>query len=69
MTKNELLILNKYFQQRHLLAHKNGIVDEEYLKKSGDNSYQVGQRIVVKPNNFQEFISLIRKLATGIKKW
>ena len=31
------------FQKRHLLAHRMGIVDEEYLKKTGDTRAKVGR--------------------------
>ena len=35
-----------YYQRRHLLIHTNGIVDEEYLNKTNDSNYKVGERIV-----------------------
>ena len=45
----ELNELNILYQKRHLLAHNEGMVDESYIKKSGDQFYKVGQKIVVKP--------------------
>lgn len=39
----EMTRLRVYFQQRHLLAHRQGIVDEEYNRRCGDNDYAVGQ--------------------------
>jgi hypothetical protein len=41
LTAAELEKLERYFQQRHLLAHRQGIVDADYVAKSGDNSVPV----------------------------
>ncbi|GAB3732319.1 hypothetical protein [Spirosoma lituiforme] len=62
---NELLIL---FQKRHLLAHSEGIVDDKYVSKSKDNSYQVGQRIVVREKDILQLIKLIQKLVLNIRQ-
>ena len=51
-----------YFQQRHLLAHQQGIVDADYIARSRDTSYTVGQRLVIRPNTVLEFAHLIEKL-------
>lgn len=63
----EMARLNIYFQQRHLFAHSEGIVDETYIKKTGDTTYREGQRVVVKENDAKEFLSLIRKLVDAIR--
>lgn len=63
----ELTRLNRYFQQRHLLAHRQGVVDAEYIHKSGDTSYQVGQRLVVKESDVQGAADLVEKLGKAIK--
>lgn len=67
LTANELFNLNVLFQKRHLLAHCEGIVDDKYVQKSQDTSYQLGQRIVVKEKDVLYLISLIQKLATNIR--
>ena len=64
----ELKSLNLLFQKRHLLAHTEGIVDQKYLDKSGDNSYKFGQRIVIKERDVNELINLINKLANIIRQ-
>ncbi len=38
----EMRKLKLYFQQRHLFAHCQGIVDNDYVNRSGDSSYTVG---------------------------
>jgi hypothetical protein len=37
----------RVFQKRHLLAHKMGVVDEDYIKKANDPTAIVGRRISV----------------------
>jgi len=56
---NELL---KYFQQRHLLSHHDGFVNGDYIKKSGDTTYRVGQRLVVTEAQVLRMAELVEKL-------
>ncbi|CAM3885567.1 hypothetical protein G6L26_007085 [Agrobacterium radiobacter] len=58
--------LTMYFQQRHLLAHQQGIVDADYITRSGDTSYATGQRLIVHSNVVLEFADLIEKLGQQI---
>lgn len=66
ITEQEYLKLRKCFQQRHLLQHKDGIVDQEYIDKSKDTTYQVGQRLVVKEKNIVEYAEIVIKLGNKI---
>ncbi len=36
------------FQKRHVLAHKMGVVDEEYVQRSGDVEAVVGRKLTVR---------------------
>lgn len=65
--KFELNQMNIYFQRRHLIEHNNGIVDEKYINKTNDNSYSIGQRIVIKDNDVYELLDIIKKLTDGLK--
>ena len=38
------LALNRYFQQRHLLAHSQGVVDDDHIRKSRDAARKPGRR-------------------------
>lgn len=58
----ELSALTRLFQQRHLLAHTQGLVDQDYLDRTGDTAYRVGQRIVVREAAVRECLALIQKL-------
>jgi uncharacterized Zn finger protein (UPF0148 family) len=52
-----------YFQQRHLLAHQQGIVDQDYIDRSGDTTYVVGQRLMIQATAVREFADLIEILS------
>jgi uncharacterized Zn finger protein (UPF0148 family) len=67
LTPAEMNDLNLLFQKRHLLAHKDGIVDDKYIQKTGDTSYKVGQRIVIKDSDVRRLVELITKLAKEIR--
>lgn len=62
----ELAVLKRLFQQRHLLAHREGLVDADYLTKTGDQHYREGQRIVIKEAAVRECVALISKLGEGL---
>jgi hypothetical protein len=67
LTDDEYFKLNIYAQRRHLLEHKNGIVDDMYLKKSDDKSYQVGDRVIVNADEVLTLLTIIEKIVAKIK--
>lgn len=66
ISKEEIKKLVKMFQQRHVFEHNGGVVDEDYLKKSGDTTYKLGQRLVLHKKDVFDTINIIRKLAAGL---
>ena len=62
----ELSFLKMCFEQRHLLEHNKGFVDEDYLKNIGDNSLELGQRIIVEKQQVEVMIEILKKLGEGI---
>ena len=62
----EYHLLNVYFQQRHLLEHQEGIVDQQYIERANDARYSIGQRLVVTDANVSELVSVIKKLSKSI---
>lgn len=62
----ELQQMNMLFQRRHLIEHNNGMVDQKYIDKSGDSSYVVGQRLVVKESDALTLLAIIKKLGKGL---
>lgn len=53
-------------QRRHLFEHNNGMVDEQYLAKTNDNSYSAGQRLVIRKDEIEAVLSVLKKLGTGM---
>lgn len=60
--------LQRLFQQRHLLAHQQGVVDADYVSKSGDKTYAVGQRLVVREPAVLRLAALLEKLVAGLRQ-
>ncbi|WP_282027616.1 hypothetical protein [Ruegeria faecimaris] len=63
ISRTKLDQLRVYFQQRHLLAHQLGIVDQDYIDRSGDKSYAVGQRLLIRDTAVLDFADLIEELS------
>lgn len=58
--------LQRYFQQRHLLAHRQGIVDDDYIQRSADTGYVAGQRLVLKERDALDMVDLVEALGTAV---
>jgi hypothetical protein len=71
LSNQELSTLNLYFQQRHLLAHRDGLVDADYIAKTGDQRYREGQRLVIREAAVRECLDVmsqdvVQTLAHGL---
>lgn len=62
ISNDELNQIKKCFQKRHCFTHNDGIVDDDYLNKSGDNSYKVGQHLNVNDSEILYYMKLVEKL-------
>lgn len=60
--------LVRLFQSRHLLAHNEGIVDQQYLDRSGDSNYRVGQRLVINISDVEAIVRIVSQLADGLRQ-
>lgn len=67
LVSSEMADLLRFFQQRHLLAHCEGIVDSDYLNRSGDRSYSVGQRLVIREESVRRALDLILLLTKKLE--
>lgn len=68
LTPAEIADLVRLFQQRHKLAHSEGIVDQDYIIKSGDTTYTVGQRLVIREGTVSHLAELVVKLTEELRK-
>jgi hypothetical protein len=48
------------FQKRHLLAHKMGVIDEEYIEKAKDINAILGRKIAVSQDEVIELLRLLK---------
>lgn len=51
------------FQKRHLVAHKLGVVDQQYITNTGDTQAAVGRKICIRDDEVRGLAQIIRKLA------
>lgn len=66
LNDKEYQTLNRYFQQRHLLAHRDGIVDQKYIDRANDHRFDVGQRLIVTEESVCELVAIVKTLSNGI---
>ena len=57
--------LNREFNRRHLLGHRAGRVDHEYLQKTGDTSVKLHQSIRIRSNEIARLSELLRQCANN----
>lgn len=54
------------FQKRHLLAHRMGVVDESYVKATGDQSAVVGRKVPISSQEVTNLINTLRNLGAWL---
>lgn len=54
------------FQKRHLLAHKMGVIDEEYVKKAHDRQAVAGRKITIAPDEVIKLTGLLKTIGTNL---
>lgn len=72
LTDHEWKTATRAFQKRHLLAHKMGVVDKEYVRKAGDADAVVGRKIKIDASEVRQLVQIVSKLAehfvNGLKR-
>lgn len=68
LSPTELQELESLFQRRHLIAHRSGLVDQEYIDKSGDKSYTIGQRLVISESAVLRLAELVFNLSNELRR-
>jgi hypothetical protein len=62
----ELPFIKKMLQRRHILVHNSGVVDENYLKLSGDTQARLHERIRVASNDAKRFVQLVTEMGMNL---
>lgn len=61
---------SRAFQKRHLLAHKMGVIDNDYIQKSNDTGAVIGRKIALSETEVETCIKIVesmgRRLFAGI---
>ena len=63
VTADEWRLLIRAFQKRHLIAHKMGVVDQDYIEKARDSQAVIGRKIHIRPDEVRELLQLVAKVA------
>lgn len=63
---DEVAFIKKMVQRRHILIHNGGIVDQEYLDLSGDNTFALGERIRIKSGEAKRFLERVREMGLNL---
>ncbi|WP_425399082.1 hypothetical protein [Aeoliella sp.] len=66
VSADEWKLLVRCFQKRHLLAHKMGVVDEKYMKVTGDTNAVVGRKVVMGSQEVSKLLEAVAKLGIGL---
>ena len=66
LTDDEWALISKGFQKRHLISHKMGIIDDEYIRKSGDKIAVAGRKIRVSEDEVRQLVQLVSVLAKSL---
>lgn len=61
-------VVLRCFQKRHLIAHKMGIIDENYLKITGDNTAIVGRKVQIQADEVYALISTLKSTGEQLFK-
>ncbi len=60
--KSALPFIRRMLQKRHILMHNLGVVDQDYLDKSGDTDVRLNERIRVSTEEIRRFIESIQAM-------
>ena len=58
--------ISKMLQNRHILIHNRGVVDQNYLDRGGDQQFQLGERIRIRSNEAKRFVNLVRTMGANL---
>jgi hypothetical protein len=68
LTPAEVSTLTRLFQQRHLLAHTGGIVDQDYIARSGDTSTRLARESLSEIAPYASFLTSCGSWPTACQK-
>ncbi len=58
--------VHRAFQKRHVVAHRMGVVDADYLKSTGDAGSVLGRKVVIEAAEVDATSAALRRLAAAL---
>jgi hypothetical protein len=68
LPESDKKIIHKGFQTRHVLVHNSGIVDERYIKETGEGTSLIGTRVRVGKEDVEQLAAALTRLVENIEK-
>jgi len=68
LAANEWSFVVNQFQKRHLLAHKMGVIDKEFVKKTGIDGRSIGKKVSITKNDVTDLIKYLNIVVNNIAK-
>jgi hypothetical protein len=62
VTEEEWRSACRSFQKRHLIAHRMGVVDEEYVQKACDATAVVGRKVMLAPEEVTALVGIVERI-------
>ena len=66
VTAEEWNAVTRAFQKRHLVAHKMGVVDEQYIANTHDSDAVVGRKVCISKDEVMNLAQIIAKMAWSL---
>ena len=62
LEERQWLFIVEQFQKRHLLAHKMGIIDQEYIKKTNSSPSLLGRKVSISESEVRELVKNLKEI-------
>lgn len=66
LDQKQWIFIIEQFQKRHLLAHKMGIIDAEYIKKTNCNPSLLKHKVFISESDVHELINCLKIVAENL---
>jgi hypothetical protein len=66
LSEEEWKFISRTFQKRHLISHKMGVVDEDYVAKANDLDAVLGRKVQVQPDEVRSAIATVKSLGNRL---
>lgn len=66
LTESEWGFISRMFQKRHLISHKMGVIDQDYVAKADDAAAVVGRKVQVDAGEVRDAIAIVKRLGSRL---